>query len=295
MFAARIKFFKMPYYCKHSLFLFLLLLTSNVFAQDTLQTPNVESVLYLGKNKKLPLVVGLGGSEGGNSWTSDYWKKTRDQFIEKGYAFLALGYFGCKESPKILNKIAIEDVYNAIKIASNNPNIDKDKIAIVGGSRGADLALLIASYYSEIDCVVSIVGSNAVFPGHTNHFTTSCWTYQNRELPFVPVNEEAVPFLLKRDLRGSFETMLKDSLSVEKASIRVEQINGPVLFLSGTKDEVCPSTPMADWMMKRLRTNQFKHHHEHIAIEGGHTAPLKHFDLVFKFLDTHFIKKKNGK
>lgn len=261
-----------------------------VNAQITLVTPNVESLLYLGKGDKQPLIVGLGGSEGGNAWSSDYWKKTRDEFINKGYAFLALGYFGAKGTPKILDKIAIDDVYNAIQEATKNKNIDSHKIAIIGGSRGADLALLLGSYYKEIRCVVSIVGSNAVFPGHTDHFTSSCWTYQKQELPFVPVNEEAVPFLMKRDLRGTFEAMLKDTKATENASIKVENTNGAILFLSATQDEICPSTPMAEQMITRLKNKKFNYHFEHKAIEGSHTAPLQHFDIVFSFLEKYFYK-----
>jgi uncharacterized protein len=277
---------------KHVFFFLLLFFSTNTFAQVTLQTPNVESILYLGKTKNQPLIVGLGGSEGGNPWASDYWKKTRNQFIDSGYAFLAVGYFGSKGTPGTLNKISIEDVYNAIKLASNNKLINKKKIAIIGGSRGADLALLLGSYFKEIDCVISIVGSNAVFPGHTSHFSTSCWTYKSKELPFVPVSEEAVPFLMKRDLRGAFTAMLKDTISVEKASIKVEQINGAVLFLSATKDEICPSTPMAEMMTARLKSKGFKHHYEHRAFEGGHTEPLKHFDIIFRFLETYFLKSR---
>jgi len=276
---------------KHFILGLSLIVSYNLFSQIKLVTPNIESVLYLGNSKNQPLVVGLGGSEGGNAWTSDYWKKTRDQFIEKGYAFLALGYFKANGTPDTLNKIAIEDVYNAIKIASKNKMIDKNKIAIIGGSRGADLALLLGSYYKEISCVVSIVGSNAVFPGHTNHFSTSCWTYKNKELPFVPVNDEAVPFLMKRDLRGSFEAMLKDTSAVAKASIKVEKIKGSILFLSATKDEICPSTPMAEMMMKTLKANNSKYAYEHKVIEGGHTEPLKHFDSIFKFLEMNFVKR----
>jgi uncharacterized protein len=278
-------------FCKFLFLILMLICSPNTFAQITLQTPNTESVLYLGRNNNQPLIVGLGGSEGGNAWTSDYWKKTRDRFIEKGYAFLAVGYFGAKGTPETLNKIAVEDVYHAIKMATNNQKVDKMKIAIVGGSRGADLALLLGSFYKDIDCVVSIVGSNAVFPGHTTHFTSSCWTYHNKELPFVPVNEEAVPFLMKQDLRGTFEAMLKDTIAVEKAAIKVENINGAVFLLSATKDQICPSTPMAEAMMARLKNGNFKYHYEHTAIEGGHGEPLKHFDLVFKFLETNFAKK----
>jgi pimeloyl-ACP methyl ester carboxylesterase len=277
--------------CKRFSFALLLLFSVNSFAQITLETPHVESILYIGNSKEQPLIVGLGGSEGGNAWASDYWKKTRDQFIEKGYAFLALGYFGSKGTPGMLNKIAIEEVYNAITTAAKNKLICKKKIAIIGGSRGADLALLIASLYKDINCVVSIVGSNAVFPGHTSHFTTSCFTFQNKELPFVPVNDKAIPFLIKRDLRGAFEAMLTDTFAVENAAIKVEMINGPVLFLSATQDEICPSTPMAEMMTARLTHKRFKHHYQHKAIAGGHTAPLQHFDLIFNFLDTHFIHK----
>lgn len=265
-------------------------LSASTFSQIKLETPNVESILYLGEGKKQPLIVGLGGSEGGNAWSSDYWKKTRDEFIEKGYAFLAIGYFGANGTPEILDKIEIENVYNAIKTATENKHINKSKIAIIGGSRGADLALLLGSYYPDIKSVVSIVGSNAAFPGHTDHFTTSCWTYKNQELPFVPINEEAVPFLMKRDLRGTFETMLQDTVALEKAAIKVEKINGSILFLSATKDDICPSTPMAEMMVERLNSNNFKHYFEHKSFEGGHSEPLKHFDLVFKFLEQHFIK-----
>jgi len=279
---------KMTNFCKIPFSILLLLISVQSFTQISLQTPNIESLLYVGKQKNQPLIVGLGGSEGGNAWSSDYWKKTRDQFIEKGYAFLALGYFGAKGTPDTLNKIALEDVYNAIKIASENKMINKNKIAIIGGSRGADLALLLASYYKDINCVISIVGSNAVFPGHTNHFSTSCWTYQNQELPFVPVNDAAVPYLIKRDLRSAFEEMLKDTNEVSKAAIKVDAINGPILFLSATKDEICPSTPMAESMMQLLKRSDFKYNYEHYPIEGNHTEPLNHFDIIFKFLEKNF-------
>lgn len=271
----------------------LLVLSYNSFAQLLLETPRVESKLYLGEGEKQPLIVGLGGSEGGNAWASSYWKKTRDQFLEKGYAFLAIGYFGAKGTPDTLNKIALEDVYNAITTATKNKKVNKKKIAIIGGSRGADLALLLGTYYKDIDCVISIVGSNAVFPGHTTHFTSSCWTYNSIELPFIPVNEEAVPFLKKRNLRGAFEAMLKDTVAVEQSRIKIESIKGAVFFLSATRDEVCPSTPMAEMMMASLTQNKFKYPYEHIAIEGGHAAPLKYFDLIFKFLETNFAKSKS--
>ncbi len=274
-------------------FVALLTAFSNQAFSQTLHTPNVNSQLYVGEFDNQSLIVGFGGSEGGNAWASDYWKNTRDEFIKKGYAFLAIGYFKAKGTPDILNRISVDQVHNAILEAAKNPKINKKKIAIIGGSRGADLALLIGSYYKDIKCVVGIVPSHVVFPGHTTHFTTSLWTYKGKELPFVPVSEEAVPSLRKRDLRSAFEIMLKDTKAEEKALIKIEKINGPILLISATQDEIVPTTPMCEKMIARLKAKKFKHHFKHFAIAGGHAEPLKHFDKVFDFLENHFDKNNN--
>jgi uncharacterized protein len=265
----------------------LIQLSATLHGQE-LNTAGLCSRLYLGESKQQPLIVGLGGSEGGNAWASDYWKPTRDKFIADGYAFLAIGYFACEGAPDTLDRIALDRVHDAIIQASKNPAIDNQKIAIIGGSRGADLALLISSLYRDIKCVIAIVPSHVAFPGHTAHFSTSAWTYNGKEVPFVPVNEEAVPYLIKRDLRGAFQMMLKDTAAEAKAAIKVEKINGPVLLISATNDEIIPSTAMSASMIERFKANNFKHHVDHLAIQGNHAEPLKHFDAVFVFLENHF-------
>ncbi|ASK31595.1 hypothetical protein CEY12_16395 [Chryseobacterium sp. T16E-39] len=271
-------------------FLILLLhfCSISIFSQDTLKAANVEAVLYVGNNENQPLIVGLGGSEGGNPWTTDHWKKTRQEFLDKGYSFLAIGYFGCKNTPALLDRISINDVHNAIVVASKNKKINKKKIAVIGGSRGADLALLLGSYYPDISCVIGMSTSHVVFPGHTQEFTTSCWTFDNKELPFVPVNEESVPFLIKHDLRSAFSAMLKDTLAEQKAAIKVELIQGPILLLSGTKDEIIPAVPMGNKIIERLKKHQFKYTYEHQIYEGSHAEPTKHFDTIFAFLEKNF-------
>lgn len=258
------------------------------FSQDTLTVKNVDAILYTGNNLKQPLIVGLGGSEGGNAWASNYWKKVRDQFLEEGYSFLAVGYFKTENSPELLEKIGIDDVYAMISEAKKNTKVDSTKIAIIGGSRGADLALLLGSYYPDISCVVGLSASHVAFPDNTSHFSSSSWTYKGEELAFVPVNDESVPYIMSGDLRGAFTAMLNDEMAVEKAVIKVEKINGAVLLLSGTKDEICPASEMSDEMIKRLEENNFAFPYEHIKYEGGHGEPLKHFDKVFEFLQIYF-------
>jgi uncharacterized protein len=258
------------------------------YAQQRIDISNVDAPLYLGESDNQPLIVGLGGSEGGNAWAGDRWKKTRDEFIGRGYAFLAIGYFGGPGTPELLDRISIDQVHAAIIESSRNPKIDRKRIAIVGGSRGADLALLIGAHYKDIKCVVGIVPSYVSFPGHTKEFTSSAWAYKGKEMPFVPVSVSSVPALIRGDLRSAFEFMLEDKKAVKKALIKVEKINGPILLISATKDEIAPTTEMSEKITSRLKKKKFRHYYEHLAIEGGHAEPLNHFDRVFTFLERYF-------
>ncbi|MBD2715269.1 hypothetical protein KBK19_09500 [Microvirga sp. STR05] len=270
-------------------FLFLLLSAASVLsAPIDLKTPGVQSLLYVGAGRQQPLLVGLGGSEGGNAWASSRWQPTREQLVADGYAFLALGYFKADGTPPLLDRISLDTVYAAIKAATRHPQVNGRKIALIGGSRGADLALLLASRYPDIRCVVSIVGSHVAFPGHTSHFTTSAWSYKGQQLPFVPVNEAAVPFLLQGNLRAAFAAMLTDTAAVRQALIPVAKIRGAVLLVSATQDEVCPSTLMAEHMLDQLQRRNSRYPQQHLAIEGGHAAPLKHFPAIIRFLHTNF-------
>ena len=79
----------------------------------------VNTQLYTGEGEKQPLLVGFGGSEGGNAWASDRWKPQRDRFISQGYAFLAVAYFGEEGVPPQVDRIALEGVHAAIAEAAN--------------------------------------------------------------------------------------------------------------------------------------------------------------------------------
>ncbi len=243
---------------------------------------NVE--LFLGDGDNQPLIVGLGGSEGGNAWASDYWKGQRDRFISQGYSFLAVAYFGEEGTPQDLDRIALEGVHRAIREAAADASVNGECVTLMGGSKGAELALLLGSHYPDIDAVVGIVPGNAVFPALTIAMNTPSFSLDGEGLPFVPLPFSATWPLLKGDLRAVWEEMLKDQSAVDSASIAVENINGPVLFLSATRDEFWPSTEMSDSMEQRLAKNDFSYPVEHVAIEGGHMAPTDHFDEVERFL-----------
>lgn len=248
----------------------------------------VEAKLYLGDSDNQPLIVGFGGSEGGNAWDSQYWKPTRDEFLKRGYAFLAMGYFGTKNTPSNLDRISLNAIHDTILKNAKNPKIDKTKIAIIGGSKGGELVLNLASLYEDISAVVAIVPSNVSFPAHTFMSNTSSWCHNDKELPFILPPYDIIPFLLSGDRLGAFQLMLNETEAAKKAQIPVENSNGNILLISATNDEEWPSTAMSDNVITRLKENDFNKFYQHIPIEGGHTEPLKHFDLVFDFLEEYF-------
>jgi acetyl esterase/lipase len=249
----------------------------------------VNTRLYVGEGENQPLIVGFGGAEGGNVWTSDRWKPQRDRFLAQGYAFLAVAYFGEEGIPKEIDRISLEGVYAAIAEAAKDSKINRECIALIGGSKGAELALVLASRYPDIKAVVGIVPGSAVFAGHTTLMNTSSFSSRGEQLPFVPVPWSATPDLIKGDLRAAWDDMLEDEEAVAKAAIPVEKINGPVFLLSANRDEFWPSAEMSEAIISRLRQHDFRFPHEHVAIDGSHAAPLKHMTVVEEYLRTHFL------
>ena len=81
--------------------------------------------------------------------------------------------------------------------------------------------------------------------------------------------------------------MLEDKQAVKNAEIEVENINGPILIVSGKYDDQWPATSMSNKIIERLKQNNFKYYNQHIILDGGHIEPLKHFDLVYKFLEKY--------
>ena len=251
----------------------------------------VESVLFLGEAEKQPLIVAFGGGGGGNDWSRTYLKVKRDSLNNKGYAILAIGYFKSNGTPSNLDRISLDAIRDSILSVAKHPKIDGSRIILMGGSRGGELALNLASRFNDFKGVVAMSASNVSFPALTWSSNTSAWTYKNIEVPYVPATLKTIWPALKGNHYAAFIMMLEDKQAVKKAEIEVENINGSVLLISGINDDQWPASEMSDQIVKRLHQNNFKYYYSHIKLNGGHIAPLKNFNLVYDFLDTHFKTK----
>jgi uncharacterized protein len=251
----------------------------------------VETLLYLGDGDNQPLIVAFGGSEGGIDWHRNHLKSKRDSLIQKGYAILAIGYFNADGTPSNLDRISLDAISDTIMNIAKNNKIDESKIALIGGSKGGELILNLASRFSQYKAVIAMSTSNVSFPAITWSSNTSSWTYKSKEVPYVPATLKTISPALKGDLYSAFSMMLEDEKAVKNAEIEVEKINGSILILSGKNDDQWPATYMSNKIIERLNKNDFKYYNKHIALNGGHTAPLEHFNLVYEFLEKYLPAK----
>jgi hypothetical protein len=213
------------------------------------------------------LIVFLGGSEGGMP-TSNV-----EPFTSKGYPCFMVGYFGTEHTPDSLEMIPLEYFEEVFKILKTQQEFANKKIVVFGGSKGGELALLLASRYQQIEGVIARVPSSVVFQGIGGPFKTSSWSYQGRPVPFVPYYQ---PFDYSKVVNNQWIDLYKLSLTqtreVEKASIQVEYVNGPILILTGNEDKMWPSSQMGEMIVERLKKKNFPHWYEHVVYEdAGHS------------------------
>jgi dienelactone hydrolase len=139
-----------------------------------------------------PVVVILGGSEGGE----DTW--TAGALALIGFPALALGYFQEPGLPRCLCSIPLDYFVRVIGWLRVQPVARGRPVVLYGVSRGAEGALLIASY--EPDLVNAVVASSpsSVIVGAFGG-PGAAWTLHGRPLPtgqVIPVDNIRVPLLL---------------------------------------------------------------------------------------------------
>jgi dienelactone hydrolase len=156
-----------------------------------------------------------------------------------GYAAFALCYFHCEGRPPNLENIPLEYFGMALSWMMQRPEIDGNHLAVLGGSRGGELALQLGSIYEQIKAVVAYVPANVRYPACCMARPLAAWTFQGAPLAWAGPRQ-----------RG-------DSDAMWHAAIAVERIHGPILMIGGEDDGVWPSSEMVDAAAARLRANHF--------------------------------------
>lgn len=209
---------------------------------------------------------------GGGQW-GDYWGQ---QFANRGYSGLSLPYTQREGLPKLPEEINLEYFEKALAWLKKQPEVDPNKIIVMGASRNAELALLLASVFPRsISGVVAyapsaVSWSNTVLPYNSNELKSS-WKYKGLDIPYVPMDKISGNQLNSINMLEYWKKGLQKADFIGQAAIKVEKINGPILLFSGKDDQVWPSSIMADMIEKRLETNTFEHSFQNIKYENaGH-------------------------
>lgn len=217
------------------------------------------------KNKAVILLCG-------GQW-GDYWAQ---EFAKKGYSGLSLPYSNREGLPKLPEEIDIEYFEKAINWLAKQPQVDSKKIVVMGASRNAELALVIASLLPELVSGViayspsCVSWSNTVLPFNSDSLKAS-WRFRGENVAYVPMEK------MEGNDSGKIETLsywrkgLAKKEHVGKASIKVGEINGPILLFSGKDDKVWPSAYMASMIEVSLSLFNFGHRVQSIQYENaGH-------------------------
>lgn len=253
--------------------------------EDVLEDGVTGVFYYPEQAEPLPTILILGGSEGGIP------ESAAGLWASHGYAALAIGYFNAEGKPDILSEIPLETFDDALAWLKANPAVDPDRIAISGTSRGSEAALLTAAANPEIAAVIAVVPSSMVWSGldfagrgQNEGRVPSAWTRNGEQLPSNDnsFSMETLRSLLGQPskLVGTFESGL--NAPVQGSLIPVEEIEAPILLISGTDDMLWPSYEFALQIVDRLDKQGFAYPVEHVALEGtGHSVRTTYEPPVF--------------
>jgi dienelactone hydrolase len=154
-------------------------------------------------------------------------------YASHGFAALALAYFRAPGLPRGLVNIPLEYVGRAIDDALDTVRPPKDFVAVAGTLAKKPIPDLFAGN-PRVD-----------------------WTDSKQEVSLVP----------------GYLAAMKDAPSVERATIPVERIRGPVLLVTGKDDRLAPRFELAEIARRRLEQHRHPRPYEHLCYENaGHTV-----------------------
>ena len=256
-----------------------------VVGPDVMRTPVrdaglVATLFHPSRGGPHPGIVVLGGSEGGLVETF------AALLARHGYAALALAYFGIEHLRRSLCLVPLDYFHRAIAWMSAHREVAGDRIAVLGGSRGAELALLLGATFPEVAAVVGLMpGAVVTFALGRNPlcFFRSSWSLAGRPVPFVPARLTArvlreIASRRPMEIHVFYDAALENADAVAAATIPVERIRGPVLLLSAADDRMWPSSRLAEMAIDRLDAHHHPYPYTHVSYAGcGHLLPLPHF------------------
>lgn len=245
-----------------------------------------------------PVVMVLNGSGGGIN------EPRAALYASRGYAALAVGYFKCPGRSDYISDTHLEYFETALHWIHRELQPRDGFVALSGQSRGGELVLLLGALFPDL--VKAVIG---YVPGAVVHCAqNACDPATGREGPAWIFRGQPVPDVWTGNRTASWApwddgpeprrhtaailTALQDSEAVERARIRVERIDGPVLLLSATDDGSWPSSLYGRMVKDHLAAHHHPYPVEHHDWEGGGHAILFPYVPTTHLVYAHPVSKR---
>jgi dienelactone hydrolase len=170
---------------------------------------------------------------------------------EHGALVVALRWFGGPGQPPDICEVPLETFIEALGWLAEQ---GARRIGIVGLSRGAEAALLVACHDARVDTVIALAPTSVcwgyVEPGADGHAHAyrSSWTWRGAPAPFGPYDETWKPAETNGlvSYRALYEASLRAFPEARRAAaIPVEQARASLLLIAGKADALWPSALFA--------------------------------------------------
>jgi dienelactone hydrolase len=191
-----------------------------------------------------PAILLLGGSEGGLARGV---QQMALSLQSEGFAVLQLGYFGVPGAPDSLERIPLELFDRGLAWLAAQPGVDGARLALVGGSKGAEAVLLAATRNDRLRAVVAGMPTSVVWKGinwsRGGQSPYSSWTSGGVELPTMPYagwNMSDGIISVYRSVEDPAQRA-----QAERAAIPVERSRATLMLVCGEAETMWPACPMS--------------------------------------------------
>jgi dienelactone hydrolase len=179
-----------------------------------------------------------------------------------GFAAFALQYIGEPDMmPEEISEIPVTYFDTAAEWFLSTESVAGGTLGVVGHSRGAEIGLWLGAHRDWAGPVISYVGSSVL------------WNTPSGAPAWLDEEDEALPFISgkgKPTLRDGQLDEANDE-RVKEATVPVENIDGPVLFITGEQDPIWPARRLAEMAVGRLAESAFEHSYDHLTYDdAGH-------------------------
>uniref|UniRef100_A0A7M4FBV9 Acyl-coenzyme A amino acid N-acyltransferase 1-like n=1 Tax=Crocodylus porosus TaxID=8502 RepID=A0A7M4FBV9_CROPO len=216
----------------------------------------VRGALFLPPEGPFPGLIDLFGGVGGLI------EFRASLLASRGFAALALAYFGYEDLPEMLVEVDLEYFEEAVNILLRHPKVGGPGVGLVSISKGAEIALAMASFLPNIKAVVSINSTHALHGMPLR--------YRDLHINPVPYKIECIRFTPLGLMELSNMVTVIHTEESQESILPVEQAEAKILFIVGENDRNYNSKAFAEKVMERMRRHGRKNYRMLCYPGAGH-------------------------